>query len=112
MRFSVIGKVDSIPTLLPATAIEEPNGAVLTGTGTLDESEQSNDTGLLWLHDALHLPQNWTQSLRTNTTILAVSDGSYKQEHGTAAWILQINETCEIQGEMITPGNKGDQSAY
>lgn len=29
-----------------------------------------------------------------------------------AAWILRSHESCEIVGQMITPGNASDQSVY
>jgi hypothetical protein len=42
----------------------------------------------------------------------AVSDGSYKDSHGTAAWMIYISDKCVINGRCITPGNPQSQSAY
>ena len=46
-------------------------------------------------------------------TAVGVSDGSYKDNYGTAAWILEnAAGTQRIQGKVIVPGYASDQSAY
>ena len=46
-------------------------------------------------------------------TVVCVSDGSYKDECGTAAWIIENDEgTQRIQGKVAVPGFASDQSAY
>jgi hypothetical protein len=42
----------------------------------------------------------------------AVSDGSFKEGHGTAAWMIVISPTCTIYGVTVAPGSVDDQSAY
>jgi hypothetical protein len=44
---------------------------------------------------------------------IAVSDGSFKDQHGTAAWVMEAETSrgC-IVGDCVTPGNPSDQSAY
>ena len=48
-----------------------------------------------------------------NGRAVGVSDGSFKDEAGTAAWILE-NEagTQRIMGNVVVPGYRLDQSAY
>jgi hypothetical protein len=47
-------------------------------------------------------------------TALAISDGSYKNERGTSAFLLQglSKEQGRILGVDCTPGDPSDQSAY
>ena len=46
-------------------------------------------------------------------TAIAVSDGSYKHLHGTAAWVIEgSSRESKISGIVITPGGDRDQSAY
>ena len=46
-------------------------------------------------------------------TAVGVSDGSYKEEFGTAAWVLEDSTgTQSIVGRLISPGFASDQSAY
>ena len=48
-----------------------------------------------------------------NGTAIGVSDGSFKEEFGTASWVLEnADGTQRIQGLLITPGFHSDQSAY
>jgi hypothetical protein len=41
-----------------------------------------------------------------------VSDGSFKESFGTAAWTINISDQCVLNGHCITPGNPSDQSAF
>jgi hypothetical protein len=48
-----------------------------------------------------------------NGTAVAVSDGSYKDNGGTAAWIIENKSgTQRIVGQVNVPGTVSDQSAY
>ena len=48
-----------------------------------------------------------------NGTCVAVSDGSFKEEFGTAAWSIQgPTEVHLLTGSCIVPGHAKDQSAY
>ena len=48
-----------------------------------------------------------------NGTAVCVSDGSYKDECGTASWIIESKDrTQRIQGKVAVPGYASDQSAY
>jgi hypothetical protein len=44
-------------------------------------------------------------------SLIAVSDGSYQETYGTAAWILQAPEH-RILGQAICPGTADDQNSY
>ena len=56
--------------------------------------------------------------LTSGSCLVAVSDGSFKNEFGTASWIIQVGcttggwEIGEIHGSCITPSQPSDQSAY
>ncbi len=46
-------------------------------------------------------------------TAIAVSDGSFHEQYGTAAWVLEgENSMGRISGAVISPGTSQDQSAY
>jgi hypothetical protein len=51
-----------------------------------------------------------------NGTAIAVSDGSYKDGRGTAAFILEISDNFDEKGRIVgvnsIPGEKEDQSSY
>jgi hypothetical protein len=48
-----------------------------------------------------------------NGDAITVSDGSYKDQHGTAAWVIEgSNRIGRISGMVITPGHGHDQSTY
>jgi hypothetical protein len=111
-KFAFIGTADTIPPSMPATARETTTGAILTGVGDFGQGIIRTEDELGWLKQLLKVPDNFQQSFQTCSNIIAVSDGSFKQEHGTAAWIVHLSELCEISGEMVTPGMKTDQSAY
>jgi len=82
-----------------------------------------------WTEHLLNLPKEKKWAL-SNLTLLedgaplgdairsgqacAVSDGSFKEQFGTAAWVLYHNETHIMlgNGQLITPGCPQDQCAY
>jgi hypothetical protein len=46
-------------------------------------------------------------------TAIAVSDGSFKDGHGTASFIITtLERTFSIQGDVISPGDSSIQEAY
>jgi len=46
-------------------------------------------------------------------TVLAVSDGSYQQDHGACTWITEgSTSTDQIMGHMIAPGTSGSHSSF
>jgi hypothetical protein len=46
-------------------------------------------------------------------TCISVSDGSFKDQHGTAAWVIEAeSSTHRCTGVNNTPGAPSDQSAY
>lgn len=48
-----------------------------------------------------------------NGTAVGVSDGSFKDEFGTASWIQEsTRDTQRIMGNVLIPGFKTGQSAY
>lgn len=55
------------------------------------------------------------QAIRDGTAI-AVSDGSYKNERGTAAFILEISDNFEETGRIVgvnsIPGEPEDHTSY
>jgi hypothetical protein len=60
----------------------------------------------------IHQCQRIVDSIREGT-VTAVSDGSYKDTFGTAAWVLLAEETVAyITGCMLYPGAARDHSSY
>ena len=53
---------------------------------------------------------SWLSSIREGT-LIAVSDGSYKEAHGTASWWIETEEDC-MSGDTLAPGMAQDQSSY
>ena len=52
------------------------------------------------------------QALRDGTAV-AVSDGSFKDKFGTAAWVIEGRRSDGwLEGQCIIPGGPEDQSAY
>jgi hypothetical protein len=46
-------------------------------------------------------------------TVIAVSDGSFKDGHGTTAFVITtLERTFSIQGDVISPGDSAIQEAY
>lgn len=44
---------------------------------------------------------------------IAVSDGSFKDGFGLAAWVLEgVDQTGRVLGVLSTPGDEKSQSAY
>jgi hypothetical protein len=48
-----------------------------------------------------------------SASVIAVSNGSFKETYGTAAWTIGTEDQCDIiSGKAICPGGAQDQSAY
>ena len=75
-------------------------------------------TQLQWVFSAVKfsptLKQVEAQCQAGSIAIEAVSDGSFKNAHGTASWMLcwGSSEKEFIQGSMVCPGSTEIQSAY
>ncbi len=66
-----------------------------------------------WFLYSVQLPQDCKSfaSEMAAGLIIAVSDGSYSSQYGTAAWVLQgTNSRCS--GQVICPGSASDQNSY
>lgn len=86
--------------------------AHITGIGSVVEVprpvEERN-----WILQNVQFPESSTDEWCMNSkNISAVSDGSFKQGHGSAAWIVVISPSCQIFGSTVVPGEPEDQSAY
>jgi hypothetical protein len=88
--------------------------AYITGVGVLTKQQlPASAVDISWIIQNVHLPDNVQLEIQTShCNLKAVSDGSFKEAFGTAAWMIHINNNCEIRGHCITPGNSSDQSAY
>jgi hypothetical protein len=87
--------------------------AYITGIGILYEVTIPKQVEGNWILDQVVFPDNIEQELqRARGEIKAVSDGSFKEKFGTAAWMIYITEWCIITGQCVSPGDPEDQSAY
>jgi hypothetical protein len=68
-----------------------------------------------WCMDHLLMDDNGftiVQALQ-NREAIAVSDGSFKNEYGTAAWVIEgADSHGRILGQVIAPGGPSDHSPY
>jgi hypothetical protein len=97
---------------VPATAREKLNVAYITGSGLLAHSDALSQDPFDWIFDYTQFPSNLSSELDRSGAIQAVSDGSFKSQHGTAAWMIVISSECVIYGSTVAPGDPSDQSAY
>jgi hypothetical protein len=69
-----------------------------------------------WVYDKLQTTGSLDALARaiSQGTWTCVADGSFKNEHGTAAWkILDLDDpTNSIEGQCVTPGDPGHQNPY
>jgi hypothetical protein len=116
-----------IPTsALPATVIPGQN-PMMTGFSELIQTDGTHltDTFLSflsginaearWVVQNVEIVGNWENWAREGEHRLqGVSDGSFKDRFGTAAFILVSPDdpTLYIKGMVITPGRPEDQNAY
>jgi hypothetical protein len=97
---------------VPATARQSAQTVFITGTGSICGLNDTRPDPRSWILDDVKLPSNLKTTLVLSGTIKAVSDGSFKDRHGTAAWLLEIASECIIYGLAVVPGHGSDQSAY
>jgi hypothetical protein len=125
--FSSIGKSTSKPSnICKATVFQKRDRRVCSGYGeilcnpqpivnSLQDHLLSMAPNERWCVDTLELSDDGyiiADSIR-NSVAIAVSDGSFKDTYGTAAWVLEgENSIGRIIGRVIAPGAESDQSAY
>ena len=127
-RFLQHHTVDQIPPQLPrATITRAGNRIWLTGYARQQPSSTRPKPFDVWtIATSLSSTERWAvenilmtdngeaiaQALQEGTCV-AVSDGSFKNSHGTAAWVLE-GPTAEgrITCPLTTPGRPEVQSAY
>jgi hypothetical protein len=111
-----------------ATVYKKGNRIVCTGSADFSSTSMpkpisfydylSTKTSIGWCLDSLHMKEDGLALATTITDglsahIMAISDGSFKDGFGTAAWTIGTEETTDlISGRAICPGGPGDQSAY
>jgi hypothetical protein len=50
-----------------------------------------------WALQSVDLPANlWDEWPQFDVELRAVSDGSFKEHHDTAAWMIIVSESCSI----------------
>jgi Reverse transcriptase (RNA-dependent DNA polymerase) len=70
-----------------------------------------------WIFSSIQIRGSLTvlaEAIRNGTTCSCVTDGSYKDTHGTAAWKILDLATPEhsIEGQCVTPGTSAQQNPY
>ena len=121
--------VTNLPSQLTRATVQVyPAHIICTGTAidtdqtmtvypkTLAEHIASVEMGLSWALSTRLLPAvgaGIAAALQEGKCI-GVSDGSFKAQFGTAAWILvdSTNPALELRGNCIVPGRPSDQSAF
>jgi hypothetical protein len=110
---------------LPASVIPG-NNPVMTGfstliapvtsaSRTLSQFLSNIDRNARWVVQNVEVLGDWAAWARDSShTLYGVSDGSFKDEYGTAAFILTASDDPQvsIRGRVVTPGNRKDQNAY
>ena len=74
-----------------------------------------DQNGEEWVFGNVAMTENIDKIVQAiaNGSAIGVSDGSFKDEFGTAAWVLEdITAQQRIVGTLITPGFHSDHSAY
>jgi hypothetical protein len=97
---------------VPATVRQSAQTVLVTGIGAFCSLNDTRPDPTSWILKDVKLPPNLVSKLTTPGTIQAVSDGSFKDSHGTAAWLLEVAPDCTIYGLAVVPGCGSDQSAY
>jgi hypothetical protein len=113
-KFQFSNTVESIPeTCTPATAYKNLETAYVTGLGELAFESIRSSEAPNWILENFNFPENIQHELQqSHADIKAVSDGSFKEKFGTAAWMVFVNNNCIISGQCVVPGSPDDQSAY
>ena len=128
-EFALIGMCTHIPDDLEKADVEQYNNVTrLLGSApwqarpvsgvpsTLEEARQALPSADVWAAEILLSTDEGTivaASIRAGTAY-AVSDGSYKEDRGTSAFLLEGASGAEgrIIGMNAIPGDATDQSAY
>lgn len=97
---------------IPVTATRKGNAAHITGIGSLAQGVPVPISSADWILQWVEFPDNLDVEWQDKEEIRAVSDGSFKNNHGTAAWMLFISDSCIIKGKCVTPGEPECQSAF
>jgi hypothetical protein len=86
----------------------------VTGEGELDSTPVPIiEDNTHWIIQNVQFPDNVKSEIESVRGVLqAVSDGSFKDAFGTAAWMIHVSDRCVLRGHCVTPGNPSDQSAY
>jgi hypothetical protein len=117
------------PSCLPATIDRHGSYTHLTGTSHISHNITEHSSGFFeYITDQLPVSASWvfrnirfignfsrfSQQIRDSAvTFWAVSDGSFKNTHGTASWRLSLKDSEDyLMGSIITPGPAFSQSAY
>jgi hypothetical protein len=112
--FSEIGSISTLPSQVQPATVQLNQCVRLTGLGSLDDSLTTVHTdGPDWIINNIHIPLEVIHHFKQNRqSLIAVSDGSFKNGHGTAAWILYFSDSCNCVGRVVVPEEAHDQSAY
>jgi hypothetical protein len=98
---------------LPVTVHRSNKTAYITGTGIILKSPCINQPTQSWVLASFDVPSNlWDEWPQADVDLQAVSDGSFKKQHGTAAWTIIVSPLCAIRGRCITQGTPEIQNAY
>jgi len=84
------------------------------GSAEWQEQLQESKMGKVWkIQINISSPVDLIQEAIIDRQAIAVSNSSFQQDSGVAAWLIKgkTSENC-IQGLMITPGNPGDHSSF
>jgi hypothetical protein len=108
--FTEIGVASCLPLDVQPATVYQDHSTRLTGIGILGNSFVSTHDGPAWVLENIQFPPDVIQY--QNESVVAVSDGSFKLGHGTAAWTLYFSESCNCVGRLVVPGRSQDQSAY
>ena len=122
-RFSLIGKPVSKPDieLLPTTVYKDSSFLYSEGTAHSVQSQGKQDQQAeetkhhAWLLKDVKFTGPISSIIDgiKNKSLMAVSDGSYKENLGTAAWIIETEkQDATVSGVAVSPGNGKIQSAY
>ena len=120
--------VDAVPLTAYRTMIYRTEKSILiTGYSKQKQSLQLPSISLRDKLEALPPGHKWAvanavisvdapkfiaESIREGTCV-AVSDGSYKDDHGTACWVIENGaRTHRIYGPLNSPGHPKDHNAY
>jgi hypothetical protein len=107
-----MGNVLALPTHIQPATVTLQQFPRLTGLGLIQSSAPAVGAKYAWVLDNIQFPKNIYDFIKGGYPLVAVSDGSFKQGHGTAAWIIYFSDTCSCVGRVVVPGTPEDHSAY